>query len=265
MQKFRNFFTYFVISIVFFNCYERKSGCLDPIASNYSISSDDPCDNCCIYPKLTLKTERLYGDSIFKTTDTLSNSFSQNYLFRELKMYFSSFSVLKPDGTESKVIEYIIDSLHNQTITDDVKIYNFKEETKTIGTIKLTGKIEGFTCRLGLDENLNDTNFNTVAKTHPLSGTSRLKDNKNQLIQALCSVVFIEGAISDTVQYFIPLDNNPNMYNFVQNSDFSLGQDVEIRLKLDFKNLFDDIDFKSDSLVRASQFIENFKTKFIVY
>ncbi|MEZ4911926.1 MAG: hypothetical protein R2774_13815 [Saprospiraceae bacterium] len=246
------------------SCYQRRDGCLDQLAANYSISADDECSSCCTYPDLILNLIKNNGNVAFNNSDTLVNGFGQKYTFIEAKFYVSQFTVSQ-DGDQTHLIrETITDSVSKLSYVDDVKIINFKEPSKIIGTMRASGYFEGYTFLLGLDSDISDASFSTTPKTHPLNPLGRLEDEDGDLIQAYFSIANIKDDGNDTLNYFLPITEMNEVMTMNSRDTTTFGQPINLELSYDLSQIFIDVDLAKTPETQIDQCLKNFQTKLIV-
>ncbi len=173
------FFTLFY-SFLFFSCQEKTKGCLDPLAKNFSIGADNPCDEesvsgCpCEYPKFNIGF--FYGNKVKNTNmkDTLvqwtnsvlmKNNLNQIYTVKNIYLYLSDIQLIKKD----KSIFYSIDSVvlpikisnkdsFVQKVRKDFTLMNSNNSSIEIGTIKEYGQFEKLKFKIGLQNPVNQCN-----------------------------------------------------------------------------------------------------------
>ena len=245
-------------------CYQRRDGCLDQLASNYSISADDACTGCCSYPNLVIDIIKKNGLADFDAADTLVNALNQTYQFIEAKFYVSMFSVSQGSDMSHHIRETIVDSVSKDAVIDDIKIINFKESSKILGTMRATGIFERYTFLLGIDASLADATFNTVAKTHPLHPLGRLQNADGDLIQAYFSVVKLEAGHRDTLHYYLPLDPSSTMHTITFQDTTNFGAPIHLPMMFDMSQIFNTVDLSLDPSLQIDVCNNNFKGKFLV-
>lgn len=147
------------VSIVFFlgvsllSCYERETACLDTFATDFAITADDPCDNCCTYPPFKFQIFHRIGEDDFRTDSIMTDAIGQNIRINRALFFISDISLHTENG---KVLEVEETSLYE---TVDGKEIEQKEDIVliqnsigfvTVGTIRDIGVIDSISYTTGV-------------------------------------------------------------------------------------------------------------------
>lgn len=90
---------HFFLALFFvFGCYEQQEGCLDALASNFEIDSDDGCSSCCEYPHLTFTIKHLYDTLNFNLGQVYSNGLGQTFIPRAISFFVSDVTLLQGEN-----------------------------------------------------------------------------------------------------------------------------------------------------------------------
>lgn len=231
------------------SCYSPIDGCLDPESTNYSITGDRDCDDCCVYPTIKLSIFHQYNDTTFFLKDTLVNNLGQKYSIVDFVYLLSDFK-MQSDGEIFEVsdsIELEVSSGTEYTKDDVIRVsratfsYNF-------GTVIFEGAGENLSFKVGLPAILNENRFNSTVSGHPLTsdGDSLFREVENdyvfQRVQIAQGDEFLDTVIYDVVGQTAVQDVSiPVMY------DSFKGKDKTIIIEARYNFWFDEVDFDSMS------------------
>lgn len=253
----------FLILIFQTACYEPQEGCLDIEATNYDVTSDDACADCCAYP--TLKVGALHRVDFSFPTDTsllfLYDTLYPNYaaemvdsfVIDRIRFFISDIRLVKDSGEEIGVVDTLeleVASGEKITVEDSfVKLDRDIFATRTVGTILTSGTFKGVKFKIGLDEPLLETNPGSVPSGHPLSieddvlnyDTLEGKYIPNLLIYRQDTVsadsLFVEIIEPDTLTLF-----------FDAPVELDRGFSLSLVLKVDYMAWFDGVDVSKNPL-----------------
>ncbi len=135
-------------SIIFSSCEESVDGCLDRRAGNFDVTAVTGCDDCCVFPIVSL-------DVNFVDQDTVSFSFNTKYeigddsvIVTDFILGFSEFYFYS--GTE---VYRTLDTVPEmQEIKDDFIAIEDASSKKSIGEAKFLVNLDSVSMRLGYDE-----------------------------------------------------------------------------------------------------------------
>ncbi len=147
----------FLVVVLFCSCYEREEACLDLLAQNYTITADDPCDDCCTYPTVQLRVIPMVGDSIYNVDSVINNNAGQSFILRNAVVLLSDFELGIADGTvlnvrETATFENVSDEEFE--LIDDHSIMSVFSSIISLGTIREGGLIEQASLLVGVDHEL---------------------------------------------------------------------------------------------------------------
>ena len=69
------------------SCYEQRSGCLDPDASNYDLQADEACADCCTFPELSVRVTTFWEDEALVIGDTYVDGAGNDFQFVRFRYY----------------------------------------------------------------------------------------------------------------------------------------------------------------------------------
>lgn len=254
---------YRLIIPIFFllaGCYEPKEGCLDIEATNYDVSADDPCPDCCTYPSLSLQFQHYvtlatepdtsyamkYGTRYPSPLDT-------NHLFYldRGRFFVSDLRLVRANGEEFGILDSVaLPLLGGDTIYVE---NNFSKHDRDIfaaaklGTFRTSGEFTGVKFTLGLTPTVRQVWVDTLKTTALAVENDSFSYSKTVGIMPV-RLILRRDTLPDTQ----PLD-----LVFTQERQISLplpqtvfidkGFKMKVTLRLDYMVLFQNVDFKNDS------------------
>lgn len=241
---------YFVVlAFSLTNCYTNVDGCIDPESTNYAISADNPCDDCCVYPVVKLSIFHQSADTTFFLNDTLTNALGQEYAIIKYAYLLSDFRLTLSDGE----IVQMQDSIQLNTATgtqyvrDDVIRVRRDLFTSTLGTAIFDIEGVGIDFLVGLRTELNKNEFTSAITGHPLTNDpdslyrSVTDGYTFQRIQVAQGIDF-----RDTVIYDI-YGEDAIRVSFPVDFSSLRGTDKSIIIEARYDEWFFDVDFETMS------------------
>lgn len=160
--------SFFIVQLV--SCYAPTEGCLDPESTNFSISGDNDCEDCCEYPELKLSIFHENMDTTFKLNDTITNDLGQKVTLVDFVFLLSDFKILIEESTyevSDSVSLNVSDGI--EYAKDDIIRVSREDFTYDIGTIIFDGNTTELSFKVGLLGILNENRFTTAIEDHPLT------------------------------------------------------------------------------------------------
>lgn len=158
--------------LIFSACKEPIEGCQDVAAENYSVAADNPCEDCCTYPTISLEISHRFQDSLRFSYDSIyyfeGNTPSR---FEQVIFYCANFKLIGENDTLEVVDTMTFDIIGAGTelFKDDfVLIERNLGSQYTVGEIREAGTFTKISFDVGLRDNAEIINAETVAEDHPL-------------------------------------------------------------------------------------------------
>jgi hypothetical protein len=238
------FFILFGILFFVVSCYEPVNDCLDILATNYEVSSDEACDDCCTYPTLSLKLEHTMLDSLdFNEDSTYLTRFSDTYQIKNLQYFISDFKVLGEDLVYKGVVETIeiIDINGNKVSGEDNFIFvTTDEDSYNFGTFLSPGNYSKIRFLLGLEVVVNHGDLSSLDSDHPLlsSQDSMYIDQENGYYFTKMKLVL--DPTNTNVSNSISISGDLNLVVVEIDHEFSaaMGDNLSFTIKADYSNWF---------------------------
>jgi hypothetical protein len=252
-------------------CYTPREGCLDIAASNFDATADENC--CCVYPNLRLQVEQ-----VFDTLNFIENRIYQtgNTYFRikNVVFYLSDFELVQ-NSLVYRVSDTVVLSVFNApgdtvktTFLDDFLLLRRENIDNAIGVFPPTGTFEKIRFRIGLNTSANTTLPSRAPTGHPLAPQNdtlwRGNIDKFVFAKMIVSGDTSASAIPDTLRFTAA--DLPNII-FEQNTtlEHEPGYDFIVGLKIDYKVLFQNVDWSAPASAIKLTIRDNLAAALIVF
>jgi hypothetical protein len=243
--KFNHFlFCTVVIFLFISSCNLRNEACLDPLSTNFDVTGDDNCVDCCKFPSLNLSIVSILDfDSTYTILDTITNNLGYQLLVRDSRIYLYDFKMY--DNIRLIPCENIImDSLSGIEYADDFNILRAQDRSLTIGEYKYAGQLDSISFNVGLSQDLLSANFQKLANTHPFNSRNRLTDSLG--VNSVANFTF--RSIKDTIPIIINLTNIglivPLKSTKIEKN--IKGESIQLTIYTHYDQLFKDINPKDN-------------------
>jgi len=253
-----------IICLFLMACYTRKEACLDTIASNFDVSADDNCDDCCKYPQLILNIRHMAGDSTFSTQNIYTNDLNQSYQLSDIRFYLSAFKIFKSNESNIyQVIETISNADKSVTISDDIKICRIADNTITIGSVKTFGTTDSISFNVGLNSDISNTEFVDLPSSHVLLNLNKLKDENNQT--CLATVKFTKfNPPSETLNLCLTDPGSATKIAIDSTIFTAKGENIIYTIYTDYLQLFKNVNLDTSVTEIEKQVSKNFGNIIVV-
>ncbi len=224
------------------SCYMPQEGCTDPESTNYAISADDLCEDCCTYPELRLSIFHENADTTFNLKDTITNDIGQQISLLNFVYLLSDFKIVVVDSS-FEVIDLVSLNVSDgiEAAKDDIIRVSRNNFTFDLGTIIFDGNTNEISFRTGLSDLLNENRFTTSIEDHPLTNDTDslfLSDSGTYVFQRIRVAQGID--FLDTVIYDI---ETATEISFPLDFESIRGTDKTIIIEAQYDKWFDGIDF----------------------
>ncbi len=249
----------------FVGCKDPVEGCRDVDATNYDVSADESCEDCCTYPTATLAVSHLF--------DTLVLSYSDVYplatgdgKFTKLSFYLSNFQFVM-GGERLQLLDDAIQlatSNGTQTFVDDFVLISRDIQTLRyeLGRFSEFGTMDSLCFSLGLSETANLVLPDAAPEDHPLArqDDTMYTESVGYIFHKL-GVIPDTTTISDTLRYELAGVSQGVEICLPYNQLVSRGFDLEIPLNIDYATWLSGIDFVASTEVTVLDSIVTNATK----
>lgn len=239
---------------IFTSCLEEQSGCIDSRASNYDVSADDPCDDCCNYPSIKITFRHVFDTLNFSTSSVYEDSFGNDYQLQDFAYFISSPALVDSEGTEYPALEKIeaICLSGTSELTDSIPaqvgLVNSITEVLTFDRFPASGGFEELRFQIGLGVCTNHVDTNSIEEDNLL----RL-DPDSLYIDQLAGFNFARFfVLRDTGNQDISLlewSGDSEIIAISVSGDIlvSKGDDADLDVAVDIKKWFNSVDIVNDS------------------
>lgn len=240
-----------MLSIGFNSCYEPSDGCLDLLASNYDVSADDGCDECCTYPTVNLVMKHLWSDTTFRFGDTLIDQFGDQFVLLDQKMMLSKFNYQSNNFDKVGTLTFTIDG-EEQIFENDFTLIIKNQTSVSVNNYRAEGMIDGYSFQFGLDGLIHK-----LSETQADSDTD-LDYSKSMRFENEYASYYLQFArgqnLTDTLNFFF---NDDYLISVDSMATITKGATLTLPLTINYSNLFDGIRFKDDNVTQITQKIKS--------
>lgn len=246
--------TCILLSLCLSACFEPKEGCLDISATNFDASADNDC--CCEYPKLVLTVNQVYDTLLFRNDALYADANGHLFRIKSVAFYLSDFKL-----TQNSVPYQVSDTLtlktfmgndtSSQLFVNDFQLVRRSLVLYEIGTFQLDGTFEQVAFRLGLSPEAQKVIPTKAPDGHPLEAqTDSLWRGQSQgfvFLQALVVQDTFPGTKADTIR-IMEADLGQKFITATGSFNHPTGYDFPLVLKVDYKKLFDGINWSAHDI-----------------
>jgi len=119
-------------------CYENRSGCLDPNASNYDLQADESCSDCCGYPSLSVRITTVWEDSAVVTGRNYRDAAGTNFQIVRFRYYLGDMRLESSVGEPAEPLRPLeLQQLIGQDTTPITLNGNYLLATTAASTITI--------------------------------------------------------------------------------------------------------------------------------
>lgn len=245
-----------IISLVvlFLSCGSPEEGCLEVTATNFDVSADVNCANCCTYPSLSLRVNHVYDTlGAFSLDNVYLDAVDSPFTASKVQMYLSNVVLIDAAGDSANVTDLLSLTFADSTqaevannfvlLKKDIGTYS----TNTIGNISTSGSFTKIRFYVGVVATANHALTSAMPSDHPLatqSDTMHLNTTDGYIFQKMAIQTDTSSTILTT--YEIYGDANLVMIELDYPQTIEAGFDVSLAIDLDYSMLFDDIAFQQD-------------------
>lgn len=223
-------------------CVEPTNGCLDPFASNYELTADFSCEDCCTYPTFSLSTQYLYGEDPIDSSLYYQNDVDSYFKLRSFYMVLSEFDLIG-----DKEDYELISKTENKTISDDLVGIRFRTSSKSPGKISFEDSIRSIEFKIGMPATLDDPNdVDLDYSVLEFLQDSMYFDSIANTFYKL--IVGVELDSTSNEEILIVLDDLDQQFQSNVTAGTSRGNSMSIQLLIDFERLFNGVQFQSSSV-----------------
>jgi len=235
--------TFLLAILVLTSCYERIEGCLDPLATNFAIVADDPCDECCVYPAFKLQVSHFIGEDSFTKDSVMINDFGQNVQVRNAVLFVSDFVLHTDDDLTLEVNEmsnYASLDGEESELKEDHIVLEESTRFSTIGSVTDPAIIDSISAYAGINHSLISIESESELFSYD---TLYSGDKYYDLVLYVRTGAILDQDISvriKTKSAFSEIGNAIPSVNKIERTELGL------KLQIDYKKLIQVIELESD-------------------
>jgi hypothetical protein len=232
-------------------CGEKKEGCLDIIAANFDVSADKDC--CCTYPELMMNVAHEFDTLPFRLDSTYTYNEIDTFAVEQMSLLFSKIHPIKDD-----IAQLIDDTIHIRIddaigeeqleIEDNFVLIKPNRFEYVVGTFSEPTTYDGIELNFGLGGDLERILPDSVhVDGHILQseGDSIWSADKGYFYLYM-KVLPVASEPDNKREIVLSGANHLLEWNIGEQLLADIGYDFEIDVKIDYKILFDGIDFVGD-------------------
>jgi hypothetical protein len=269
----RFLFFLLICSCITTGCFEATEACLDIEAANFDASADKSC--CCTYPKLVMKCSHVYDTLTYLENEVYANDFGV-FRLRNVVFYLCDFEL-----TQNGITNTISDSIGfsvfganagdttTNIITDDFLLIRRTTIEESIGTFRQKGYFDGIKFRFGLSTDANKIIPTKAPTNHALKPqTENLWLNRTDgYVFAKVIVAADTSATAQPDTLLFTAADFPNTFFQQTGASFfhKTGYDFKLTLQIDYKKLFEGVNWSATLPERKVKIRDNFSNVFSVY
>jgi hypothetical protein len=264
------------LALTFASCFEPQEGCLDIEATNFDASADKDC--CCEYPQLIIEALHRYGvDSIQYRPDSLYvNDADQVFRIKNVAFYFSGIELFQggalltvSDTAQLQTFDAATGDTVKTPFTDDFLLIRRTPVDNSVGDFRPAGTFEKVRLRLGLNADAQ----RVIPRLAPSGSPLRIQGDSLWHGPDKGFVFFQAVVVRDSMQATVPdtislLGTDLPDFFIEQTGLFehaSGGFDFRLRLRIDYKKMFEGIDWTTGDITAwKSRIVANLPDVFSV-
>ena len=231
-------------------CTTREQGCLDIYASNFDLTAEKACDDCCQYPSLNISLSQLWDTIPFNIdSQILVDIHGTAYKLKDIKYFLSDWVLHEVNGERISVDSALLGCIPPVTYSPDVVIIDSRQFNYQLGIIRTAPLIESVEFTLGLETDYpciaDDTtnNFTRLTKRSPLwNAQTNALSTIRLIIQPDLQVETVDTLFIDLI------DRESITYPY----QFEKGSHTSLRLSVDYADWFATVDLQNLSSVGTS-------------
>lgn len=259
MKKIFVFFCYILALAAFTplsSCSEATKGCLNPRATNFDVTADEACDDCCTFPTLQLVTNSSWENATFSTTAKYRLANGDSCQILSWRLLLSNFELLGEDNKIYQVKDSIILYRPTETLKalNDIGIATLGQtEVLTFGTFEAAGKFQKVSFEVGLSAATNGVTASKMTAVPPLSSSSPMYlDSVRGFSFQRLQVRRL--AANDTIT--INLQNKVRV-QLAKNFTLKEGFVAAIPLKINVEKLMQNVNLNNSPIIISQQITAN--------
>lgn len=232
-----------LVILLFVNCADRKEGCLDVLAVNFDVEAETEC--CCNYPTLNVRINFLNNGEVFSPFDTLTNTIGQSIILHHWISRFHNLQLENSTSSSFQISERIDVNGFSSPFVNDFLQVRTNTFLYPVGTMEFSGLMDSLALQIGLLNNANSIDPNSLQVDHPLRlGSDSLWDASDGYATHHLRYHII-GQSSKEVSIYNDEGATPIKIGYPITFENGISQTIELDLEL--TDVINGIDFVGDS------------------
>ncbi|BDS14689.1 hypothetical protein [Aureispira anguillae] len=260
----------FLLILSFYSCTKKVEGCTHPRAINFNPEAD--VDEGCDYYELTLEFQH-YANSLANDTlvmgNWLTDANNESFYLTTMKVLGGEMHLIKA-GTDEVVTSPELTPFYDFNglaihVEDNFFISKLGKYDYNIASWTELGEFDRIRFHLGIPDKIRQTSPIKVSENqHPLSTTATTyMFDSTSMSYMTCQIVAKQPHTGNTFTFtffdYIPIE-------LPYNATVRDGENVPIRLRLDYLALFNGVSFSNDSQATIkNKILQNFPTAYSTY
>lgn len=240
-------------------CYEEQEGCLDVLSSNFDVSADLECSNCCNYPSLNLTLQY----PIPPLDSALQDVNGYSFVVEKLSFYLANVRLLDDSESEFTLREKVSYNIEEDGTISEVEVVNnfllanaVLPKTVRLGTFQAGGPFAQLTIEMKIPDSLGQALDDSFDFNHPLSPSNGLLENDSYYSGQFTLLQTTPDSVRH--EFFMKLPSGTAV-NFPISFFPERGANIQINLALDFSVWWAGLDVTTlDSIQVADRYSNQF-------
>lgn len=174
-----------VAVIVLNSCTTREQGCLDIYASNFDLSAEKDCDDCCLYPALNVSLSQVWHDTSFNIQFPVLDMDGDSFRIIDLKYFLSAWRLYGTNEERYSVDSALLGCIPFVVYSPDVIVADARQFNYQLGIIREAPAIDSLCVTLGLDTTYPCIEADTTNAFIKLTRRSPLWDPSSDALRSI--------------------------------------------------------------------------------
>lgn len=241
--------------LVFSSCDSTEEGCLDIQATNFDVSVDNACMDCCTYPKITLRINHIQDTlGAFKLNTVYLDAQDQPFTIESIQFYISELQLVRANGNAVGLADELALTFANNTKSTVEDNFTLFEKTigsythNEIGSIRTSGDFTKIRFYLGVTNVANHAEPSAMPSGHDLAIQSDTM-HWNVTDGYIFNKIKVQKDTSSTNLTTLEIGTDANLILVELDYPITIntGFDISLAIDFDYKKLFDNIQFQADT------------------
>ena len=227
------------------SCYEPNEACLDFYASNYELSADSDCDDCCEFPDLIMQFSHRFDSIAFEANDTIIDDFGNAFSFREFGFLISNIELIDDAGASHFIEDSILISSGGSSsyYKNDFDLVATGTSSYNIGIIKIAEPIDRIKFTLGVE--IDDIDFTNLDSEFVLNQLDETYVDEEQFIP--WNLKIERDTISSMIHIIQADVTDKRAIEISKELNSVLGSDIRVPINIEYRKLLEGVNMSSST------------------